>query len=332
MYLMNKAEISNDWNQYKRLKGIKGKLFSGILGGVVGDALGVPVEFRQRDSYIITDMIGYGTYNQPPGTWSDDTSMTVCLIENIIEGNDLKGLMEKFLLYREEGYWTPFGKMFDIGRTTEEAITRYQGGSPITQCGGASELDNGNGALMRISPLAYTLKDIDQFQKRKGEVESVVEITHKHARSTLGSLIFIEFLIHLLHQENPLAAFDLAVTTICEELKKDDKYSREFSSYQRVFDKSIISVDRYQIKSDGYVVHSLEAALWCFFKHSNYHDAVLEAVNLGSDTDTIACLTGTIAGIHYGMDSIPEDWVAQLVKLEDLINLCERFYHVSSQR
>ena len=118
---------------------IKDRLMPTIYGGVIGDMLGVPVEFRKRGSYKVEGVTGYGTYNQKPGTWSDDTSMTFCLIQNIIEKGTTEDLMQKFVDYAEKGYMTPYGKMFDIGRTTVESIRRFKKGIPAEECGGDTD-------------------------------------------------------------------------------------------------------------------------------------------------------------------------------------------------
>ncbi|MFY4775172.1 ADP-ribosylglycohydrolase family protein [Metabacillus sp. RGM 3146] len=302
---------------------IKKRLFPTLIGGIVGDALGVPVEFEPR-GINISGMTGYGTYNQPPGTWSDDTSLTLCLIENLIEEKDEYGLMEKFMEYRN-GYWTPYGRMFDIGLATDDAIERYKNGIPLNECGGASVSDNGNGALMRISPLIFTLFHEPDFNKRLQEIERVAEITHAHPRSTMGCILYIQLLFYLFHNYAPLAAFDHTLKTCIQGLSSNEKYKTEFEHYRRIFDRSILDLSINEIKSDGYVVHSLEAAIWCFLIHDNYRQAVLEAVNLGGDTDTIAFITGTLAGMRYKIESIPEEWIDALARKQDIDDLLNRF-------
>ncbi|WP_257469140.1 ADP-ribosylglycohydrolase family protein [Bacillus sp. D386] len=304
---------------------MKEKIYSTIIGGIIGDALGVPVEFKARNAGV-TDMIGYGTYNMPPGTWSDDTSLTMCLIENLIAGKDENDLMNRFVSYQDKGYWTPYGEMFDIGIATANAISRYKQGVPAVQCGGKTEYDNGNGALMRIVPLVFTLSKEPDFQTRKKEIERIAHVTHGHPRSTLGTIIYVEFLLNMYDQHSPLESLKIALNTCWEQLGSENEYQQEFASYERIFSLSLLEADRDDIRSDGYVVHSLEAALWCFFKSQTYEDAVLEAVNLGNDTDTIAFITGTIAGMYYGMKNIPEKWVNALVSQDKIIDLCDRFY------
>ena len=305
---------------------VKETLYPTILGGIIGDALGVPVEFTARNAGV-TDMIGYGTYNMPPGTWSDDTSLTMCLIENLIAEKDETDVMNRFVAYQDQGYWTPYGEMFDIGIATADAISRFKQGVPAVQCGGNTEYDNGNGALMRIAPLVFSLSQETDFQTRKKEIERVAHVPHRHPRSTLGTIMYVEFLMNMYDKHSPLDSLKIAVNTCHEELAAEDHYKNEFGAYERIFSLSLLEADRDDIRSDGYVVHSLEAALWCFFKHQTFEDAVLEAVNLGSDTDTIAFITGTMAGMYYGMDNIPHKWVKALVGKEKIFNLCDRFYH-----
>ncbi|MGZ0134698.1 ADP-ribosylglycohydrolase family protein [Priestia megaterium] len=300
------------------------KVLSTILGGAVGDALGVPVEFKKRDTFRITTMTGYGTYNQPKGTWSDDTSLTMCLIDNLIDKQDEYDLMQKFANYWSDGYWTPYGEMFDIGIATSEAIRRYKSGLPKEEWGGSAEYDNGNGALMRIAPLAFTLRDEPSFTKRKEEIERIAHVTHRHVRSTLGCIIYVELLIRLLDGNEPFEAYENAVN-LCQKQLTGTEYEAEFSVYERVLNLSLPHAVRNEIGSTGYVVSSLEASLWSFLQSDDYEEAVLTAVNLGEDTDTIGFITGTLAGVYYQLDGIPKEWVCQLAKKEELEKACKKF-------
>ena len=162
------------------------KIYSGIMGLVVGDALGVPVEFNRRDSFHVTDMIGYGTYDLPPGTWSDDSSMTLATVESIARLGRIStdDIMQNFYRWTDENAFTPYGKLFDIGYATQEAIHRYACGTPARKCGGKGERDNGNGALMRILPLAFT-------DCRYQMVNAVSGLTHAHEISLEACRIYI---------------------------------------------------------------------------------------------------------------------------------------------
>lgn len=173
------------------------KIESVMIGGAIGDAIGVPYEFKKRDTFVAIDMIGYGTHHQPIGSWSDDTSLTLCLVENFITQGSLDHLFKKFVNFFKVGYWTPFGYCFNIGKSTLQAIENYNNGVPPEICGGISEMDNGNGALMRISPVLF----VTIFEKNPENLIEIVRkyssITHAHPRSVLGCIIYIVFLTRL---------------------------------------------------------------------------------------------------------------------------------------
>ena len=283
------------------------KIYSGIMGLVVGDALGVPVEFKTRDSFKITDMIGYGTYNMPPGTWSDDSSMMLATVDSIARLGRIStdDIMQNFYRWTDESAFTPYGEMFDIGRATREAIQRYAWGTPARKCGGEAEWDNGNGSLMRILPLAFT-------DCRYQTVNAVSSLTHAHEISLEACRIYISVARKLL-QGKPLANI---VQTIKPELPV----------YARL--PKLDNLQRDEIQSSGYVVDTLEAALWCNLKSSSYRECVLLAVNLGRDTDTVAAIAGGLAGIRYGIGGekgIPEEWINQIARKEWIAELCEKF-------
>lgn len=321
---MRMRERWEDDAKEQSLYSLNRKIQAVIIGGAIGDALGVPYEFKKRDTYIATDMSGNGTYNQPKGTWSDDTSLTLCLIENFIEGGNLCKLFDKFQNYEKNGYWTPYGHRFDIGITTLQAIEKYKRGVPPELCGGSSEKDNGNGALMRISPILF----VTIFDKNPQNIIKMVRkyssITHMHPRSVLGCIIYIEFLTRVYLNDDFNTSLEICCN-FCNDAIKDNELKNEFQHYQRIFKKEIIELKRTDISSDGYVVNSLEAALWCFATTNSYEAAVLKAVNLGGDTDTIAFLTGTIAGLKYGINNIPIKWIRQLIRLNDIKELCGKF-------
>jgi len=300
-------------------------VISTIIGGAIGDALGVPFENQKRDTFKATNMIGYnGVHNQPIGTWSDDTSLTLCLMENIVEGGDCDALMRKFCDWHKNGYMTPHGKCFDDGHTTFAAIKAFGKGTPASQCGQAGEDDNGNGSLMRIAPVAFLNIDNNDFYSRLENVEKYSSITHAHPRSVLGCIIYTEFLRELYITNDKYLALD-AIRNICKYgLDANAKYKTELSHYNRILTSDFEKLGRDDIKSDGYVVHTLEAALWCFLRNDNFKDTVLEAVNLGGDTDTTAMVAGSMAGLFDG-ESIPDEWCNSLAKFDDIKRLCQRY-------
>lgn len=263
------------------------KLKDAVYGFAVGDALGVPYEFRQRGSFRCKGMTGYGTWNQPPGTWSDDTSMVLATCNSIrVQGAiNPEDIMRNFIMWRTYAHYTAHDEVFDIGRTTGEAFLNYCEGIPALKCGLTHERSNGNGSLMRILPLAF-VPDVTWE-----DVENISKLTHGHAKCIQKCCEYIYF---------------------CKELIKNPDFP---------IPNHIKRMRRKDIKSTGYVVDTLEAALWCFGTSKSYSEAVLKAVNLGGDTDTIAALTGGLAGIKYGYDAIPAKWIDKLANKE-LIDSC----------
>ncbi|MED4885752.1 ADP-ribosylglycohydrolase family protein [Lysinibacillus fusiformis] len=303
---------------------MKERLFATLYGGIVGDLMGVPVEFKKRGTFHVEDVMGYGTYNQPPGTWSDDTSLTLCLVENIIEKGDTRSLMDKFVRYMEQGYLTPFGEMFDIGITTAEAVSSYKKGVVPEQCGKTGEFDNGNGTLMRIAPLVFVLINEDDFKKRKALIQQYTMITHSHPRSIVGSIIYIELLLSL-NKNNSLELALNEVYTLLQNNLQDELHT-ELNAYRRIFEENFLRISEDEINSSGYIVHSLEAAIWSVGHASTFKEAILKAVNLGEDTDTIAAITGALAGMCHQMEGIPTDWLNAIVKKQEIDDLIEAFY------
>ena len=283
-----------------------------IYGLAIGDALGVPVEFKERGTYSITDMIGHGTYNQPLGTWSDDTSLSLALMEHLSECSDLPALMDKFAAYRN-GYLTPYGDCFDIGIATNQAIERYLAGNLPEESGGSGERDNGNGALMRISPLALILRREFNFLAKVECIESYTKITHRHPRAIVGSILYIQILIGLLLNNNLENTIKGTKKIFLESFDQSHPYRKEFEEYYAdLFNKEFLELPSSEIASTGYVVDTLKAVIWCVGTTDSFKSAVLKAVNLGGDTDTIGAITGTLAGALYKIESIPEEWIQKL--------------------
>lgn len=269
-----------------------------VYGIAVGDALGVPFEFKRRDTFTCTGMVGYGTHMQPTGTWSDDTSMTLALCDSIraCNGVDVDDMRERFCDWFYGGAYTIDG-VFDFGGTTARALESGRG------CAG--ERDNGNGSLMRTLPLAF----VDGITDK--DIASVSAITHAHRVSKTYCMVVVSI------------AKGLAMTS-CFTKGKDiaDRYfnsvlfSDDFRGYLDGF-----CCKREDIKSGGYVVDTFNAAIWCLLNTDNYADCVLEAVNLGGDTDTTAAVAGGFAGIVYGYKDIPQEWLDTL-RGKDIIESC----------
>ena len=296
-----------------------------MIGHAVGDALGVPVEFCAReelDETPVTDMIGFGSYPVPAGAWSDDTSMTLAALDSLSKDKvDYDDIMENFVRWCSEDEYTPTGEMFDIGRTCLTAIRNYLAtdGKPALECGLNDEHSNGNGSLMRIHPFVlYAFAKNLPFVDWMKLVKDGSAITHAHDRAELGCLIYAFVLYHLLADQSKSALEHAIVRAECHL-----KDCSEFGYYSRIFRSDFSELPRDEIKSSGYVVDTLEAALWCLMTTKDYKSCVLKAVNLGEDTDTVAAVAGGLAGILYGYDSIPLEWRNTLIKREYIEDLCE---------
>ena len=313
----------------KRLKveSLRTMISAVIYGLVIGDALGVPVEFEERDTYRVVDMMGYGTYQQPAGTWSDDTSLTLALMEHLGEKSNLKSLMDKFVAYRD-GYLTPFGYCFDIGIATNEAIERYLSGISPEVCGGKDERSNGNGALMRISPLVFLLLKNFNLINQVKVIKKYTTVTHGHPRSIVASIIYLFLLKDMLFNDSLPEVLDSVQIKLEEIFSQNSEYWEEYENhFKEIFDEEFYHKSREEIKSTGYVVDTLKACLWCVGTTNSFKDAVLKAVNLGEDTDTIGAITGTLAGAKYSFESIPKEWIEKLVNKALIEEKCEQLFN-----
>ncbi|MBE9197980.1 MULTISPECIES: ADP-ribosylglycohydrolase family protein [unclassified Nodularia (in: cyanobacteria)] len=302
------------------------KTLSGLMGLCVGDALGVPVEFTSRAERVkspVTMMLGYGTWNQPPGTWSDDSSLTFCLAESLCRGYSLEAIANSFWRWYKQAYWTPRGDLFDIGQNTHEAIMRLKQGIVPHQAGGKVENSNGNGSLMRILPMAYCHQSIT-FAELMARVHDVSAITHAHLRSQMACGIYISIAIALLEGANLQTAYLQGLERI-QSVYSEREYILEKPHFRRIFSGEIAQIPVEEINSGGYVIDTLESSLWCLLNSSSYSETVLKAVNLGGDADTTAAVTGGLAGIYYGVENIPQEWMNKIARKQDIINLAERF-------
>jgi ADP-ribosylglycohydrolase len=295
------------------------------MGVCVGDALGVPVEFTSRAERLkspVTSMLGYGTWNQPPGTWSDDSSLTLCLAESLCEGFSLDAIVKSFWRWYSEGYWGAHGQVFDIGGTTRQAMINWQQGASPRKAGGTSENSNGNGSLMRILPMAYFYQTWT-FRELIERVHQVSCITHAHLRSQMACGIYISIAVELLAGLEPKEAYLQGLDKI-QSLYSGGEYLLEKPHFARVFSGEIARIPIEEINSGGYVIDTLEASLWCLLNSSSYAQAVLEAINLGGDTDTTGAVTGGLAGIYYGVENIPTEWLEQIARKQEIIDLAGR--------
>lgn len=286
-----------------------------ILGLAAGDALGVPVEFRSRedlDADPVTGLREYGTYPVPQGSWSDDTSMALCALDALSEPDfRWEQVMNNFALWFYEGKYTPTGVCFDAGDICARAISAFKAGTPPEACGQSGEKDNGNGSLMRVLPFAlYAPQDLNF-------VEQASALTHAHPRSRMACGIFT-----LIIDEILTAGGKNSVRRGIEKARGYYGGEEEWLYFEPLL--HIEERSRESIVSSGYVVATLEAAVWCLLTTESYEECVLKAVNLGRDTDTVAAVAGGAAGALYGPDAVPGEWLAALGKRKQIETLCEK--------
>ncbi|MBQ6284708.1 MAG: ADP-ribosylglycohydrolase family protein [Bacilli bacterium] len=307
------------------------KVRSGIIGFAIGDALGVPVEFTDRQSRKIapvTDMQGYGSHHVPEGTWSDDTSMSIAFMDSVIkeEKIDYDDIMQRFCDWCIKAEYTATDKVFDIGITTRQALSAYYyKRNDALHCGLLDYNSNGNGSLMRMLPVAIYLY-ANKFSETE-EVEIVNNLsglTHAHEISKLGCKIYCDYMKRILSGIDKKQAYEQL-----KSIEYDKYYSTEtIDKYSRLLRGDISKLTESEISSSGYIVSTLEASIWCTLNSQKYDEAVLKAVNLGSDTDTVGAITGGINGCIYGENNFPDNWKSKLKKYNYLVNMSNGFSNI----
>lgn len=300
-----------------------GRIIGGIFGFIIGDMLGVPVEFSSRDDRIndpVEELRAYGVYNQPFGSWSDDTSLMLCLIDGLSTDDLDETVRHNMIDFIDNGGFTPTGKVFDVGNSTRLAIERMKKGIPMDSCGGKGIRDNGNGALMRILPMAFIAGKLD-INELSEKVCKISSYTHAHDISKVACLIYVLFASRLLEGDSIDVAYDHAISDIKRCWNKS-VLPREFS---RIVDKTVVRCSAEEISSTPYVVDTLEAVIWCVTNNKSYKDTVLSAVNLGGDTDTIAALSGGLAGVSYGYQELPVEWIQAVKDKKRIYQMIKKF-------
>ncbi len=315
--------------KYLANRKISNPVKDGILGLVVGDALGVPVEFKSRE-YMqqnpLKEMFGFGVHNQPLGTWSDDSALTLCLADELAKEFNLQNIGNSFVRWLYENHWTAHGTVFDIGIATQQAIKRLKNGEEAEMAGNCDENSNGNGSLMRILPLLLEIQNLKSLKAKYDIVKKVSSITHRHIRSCLACFYYLEFAA-CIASDMPyslIRAYE-ATNYSFNQLAKELAISpQEMNLFARITDGKLFDLEEKDIQSSGYVIHTLEASIWCLLTTKSYKQAVLKAVNLGEDTDTTGAVVGGLAGLFYGFESIPEKWLEPIAKKADIERLIDR--------
>lgn len=305
------------------------KIVNALIGHALGDAMGTPMEFFNR-KYLqenrVKEMLGnIGQHKEPVGSWSDDTSMELATIDSIINKKtiDYDDIMNNFLLWIEQGKYTPTNHAFGVGRTCLMSIYNYKKGKPSLECGSNDIKHMSNGSLMRILPVAlYSYSKKLSIEDIEILTNNISSLTHRQEAVRFACFIYVMYIIDLLNGHNKEEAY-------INMKNRNYNYSdTTINLYNRLLKEDIRKLNINDINSSGYIVDTLEASFWCLLTNSSYEDTIVEAINLGQDTDTIACISGAMAGIIYGYDNIPNRWLEKLQQKDYLLNLFIKFEKV----
>lgn len=295
---MSRAQVENQG----RLDRARGAL----LGLAAGDAVGTTVEFKPRGSFApLTDMVGGGPFRLLSGQWTDDTSMALCLTASLLDnGFDLHDQMQRYVRWHDEGYLSSNGRCFDIGIATSSALERFRRtGNPAA--GSRSPDSAGNGSIMRLAPVPIHYLDTPELAIERSAAQSTT--THRAPECLGACRLLAEVLVRALQGKSK-----------DEVLAPSQQTGLTSSALQSIAKGDYKTKAEDQIKGSGYVVQSLEAALWCFWQTDSFEACVLRAANLGDDADTTAAVAGQLAGAFYGESGIPEKWLGTLAMARDI--------------
>jgi len=298
-----------------------------LLGLAAGDALGTTLEFKEPGTFQpITDMVGGGWWNLKPGQWTDDTSMALCLAESLIKckGFDPLDQMQRYVRWYRTGYLSSTGKHFDIGGTTAEALLRFES-THEPYCGSPDPHKAGNGSLMRLAPVPLYFAT---------QPEMAIETSGASSRTTHGAPAAIDACRY----------FGALIVGALRGASKEELLTARYSPVPGYWEQhplvpeidaiangSFRQLNPPQICGSGYVVQSLEAALWAFYHSDSFREGCLRAVNLGKDADTTGAVYGQIAGAYYGASAIPAEWRNKLALREVIESFADQLFQLSQQ-
>src|ERR1700736_5776077 len=291
-------------------KQLRNRYHGALLGLAAGDALGTTLEFKSPGTFRpLTDMVGGGPFNLQPGQWTDDTSMALCLAESLVRtrGFDPKDQMDRYCRWWQEGYLSSTGTCFDIGITVRTALAHYQrSGKPFA--GSTDPLTAGNGSLMRLAPVPLAFRrNVELAIDNAGESSRT---THAAPTTIDACRYFAGLLLGALEgrsKEELLSSFFYP--------DRDGQYWKRHPlspEIAEIADGSFKQKQPPAIIGSGFVVRSLEAALWAFYRSDSFREGALRAVNLGNDAATTGAIYGQLAGAFYGVNAIPEAWIERL--------------------
>lgn len=295
---------------------------SAIFGFAVGDALGAPAEFGERwmrDMDSVREMRSGGVFDVPVGGWTDDTSMVLATMKSLENEFNLRDMMERFVDWYRNGTYTWSGRAIGIGKQVLRALETYEVTRDMKNCGGSLESDNGNGSLMRILPVClYGWEQVHTSRWARetaiANIHACSAMTHGHPRSQIACGLYYFLVSSVLDEKGTLKERLQKGMVLGFDFYKEDSELLYFDRLRNL--SEFCRQERGDIRSAGYVVDTLEAAVWCLITTENFESALLKAVNLGLDTDTIAAVAGGLGGLYYGYECIPQKWMEALQNRE----------------
>jgi ADP-ribosylglycohydrolase len=296
------------------------KFLGCLFGLAVGDALGCTLEFKQPGTFEpITTIEGGGAHQLKLGQWTDDTSLALCLAQSLIDCNDFdpKDQMKKYCKWEAEGYMSSTGTCFDIGNSTLKALEEFRAtGNPYA--GSTEEHSAGNGSIMRLAPISMYYVNNPKDALRYAALSS--KTTHANVMCVDSCRYMAGIIVGLLRGESKKRVLSSMYSPVPNYF--DD--NPLCNAINEIASGSFKKKQPPEIKGTGFVVQSLEAALWAFYKTDNFKEGTLKAVNLGDDADTTGSVYGQIAGAYYGIDNIPKEWIDVLAFRELILNILHR--------
>ncbi|MBO7744361.1 ADP-ribosylglycohydrolase family protein [Paenibacillus sp. MWE-103] len=295
-----------------------------LIGLAIGDAIGTTVEFQEAGTFpVVTDMMGGGVFDLPKGSWTDDTSMALCLAESLISKKQVDPLdqMQRYVKWYRTGYLSSTGTCFDIGNATADALQRFERtGEPFS--GSEDAYSAGNGSIMRLAPVPlYFAHDLNEAAKWSG----ISSRTTHSAKECVDACRLFGAMIAAA--ANGMTKADLLHPEAFDHLWGHEPLAPRI---REVYKGSYKRLQPPDIQGSGYVVKSLEAALWAFYHGENFERGILSAVNLGNDADTTGAVYGQLAGAFYGLESMPERWVEPLAMKELMLDYATELHQSST--
>lgn len=309
----------------KKIVTDENKIKGAILGAIVGDAMGVPFECVDIAFGLKTKEDLKYVKPKEVGMWSDDSSMILCLTESLLDGYNLYDIADSYRDWLYYAKWTPQGVCFDCGRTTSIALKNYNKTGFIS--GLTDEKDSGNGSLMRIMPLLFYVHK--NMNERFELIEEVSAITHNTMLCKIGCAIYIELALNIYNGFDKINAYKEMQKTILNHYKD---YPKELEAYHKILKEDIWTLDTTDWVGHGFIVPTLECALYSFMTTKNYKECITKAIRFSCDTDTIASIAGGLMGLELGDSAIPNKWINGLARKEDIDNLLDDFYKTYKKR